>query len=452
MMERRLVSSRHLVVYVRPFSLLIALVAIAAGILPARATCPGGPLYSEIANNYPQYLAACTGSPSTCPEATPPTIVASSQPQEVTLSTQIPTDMAVVVVRWQAQVYNPATYTWDVLWEHASDETLPRTGPFTLTYGAPGLKESATHAFRVAWCDANGCTCWSQRSTSVTTTGFTNVAPNAPAATSYKVEDSFERPVTAFKCNSSGSNYGDGLGPDAVWADCQLGGTQPGPSIADNGHAAKFEPNSSATYETRYAEHRHTFTEAKVRVAEAVGSGIAYNFQVTARQHMAGAPIEVRSYNVKLLYKVRQCFTKPQLVIWRADEYGQASCDASGNPILPGAILIPDTSNPTGKCTAMPPLDQVDPATGTSYPVWLRLEVDDTNDVPPNPTLTATVAWGNCPSGQGIDSCDYVCRATRMDTGDPKDMSFLSGRQDRWGMGFHDKRYFVDLFRTGSEQ
>jgi hypothetical protein len=101
----------------------------------------------------------------------------------------------------------------------------------------------------------------------------------------------------------------------------------------------------------------------------------------------------------------------------------------------------------------MPPLDLVDPATGTSYPVWLRIEVDDvTEQGLPTPKITATVAWGNCPAGQGIDSCEFACRATRIDSGDPGNMAYPpGGREDRWGMSFHDKTYFVSGFRTGSE-
>ncbi len=124
--------------------------------------------------------------------------------------------------------------------------------------------------------------------------------------------------------------------------------------------------------------------------------------------------------------------------------------------------------NPTG-CESLLPLDPWDPAQppeqsvlchppGGGCPASAAPEVLSVNShgatlqahVPGGYTqlrsvrIRATAMWDCDEAG----TCQHSCSFARVDDNNPVHQMF--GQIGRWGVGFHEKRYYIDYFKAGS--
>lgn len=440
-----------------PLSLILASIVALSHPFAAAQTYPindrgcdtRSPLDPWTPPEYPVYAELCgPGGPgSSCPSAGPPTVL-SMDSQEAVLSTIVPAGYYASGVWWRA-LGGPGMQQ---LWMHGSTEGLPPGGypPGTIIdFGAPGLVPGSPHEFQVAFCDPLLCLCWSAPSAPVPTDSLDNLGPTPPATLSTTMEDHFDRPDTTGKCDGG---HGDGLGPGQVWDDrCDDVSATSSPRIVD--HSGYFLPSSFAEYTALVPSRSHTFADTKVRVDLTNTNASKYNFQVVARVvQPTTSGFSGRLYAAKLILGPRHCAEPTLFAVWFAEnpsnpwnEYNKASClpeDATHSRPYDPSVAV--------ECNAAgftPPLDVEDPAhPGRSKPVWLRIEVEDGSAQQRNVIVRATVAW-DCPDGQPISQCAHVCSVTRNDTDDTHHQMF--DQIGRWGMGFHEKHYYVDYFKAG---
>lgn len=434
-------------------SLLLTVLVTAGNLaLPVQAQCPVQvPLSAPEAEGDPLYAVLCglrppggqVVTPLPCP--VPETVVVDrawdrAQGMVLTARTFHPTGGRIFAIWWKAEVvYGTST---QVLWTQRTTEGIPALGlpvGTTVRYGAPGLREGATHRFSVAFEAANGSkTCWAPSTDSIPTPDFVKFGPPEPASMGRRVQDDFDRPATV-----PVSQNGDGLGPRLVWTPSDVYWAAQTCEIADDQSAAWVTPTSGFTYERLTEGHDKTYAEMEVRVDRAsspVDPGFRYNLQVQAR---VGATDPTKgstpSHAAKLLFGPRGC-TQPAIVLFRLPEvYGQALCEVDGTGHLsasPGGVICDGT---TGH--EIPPMDQADPNDPTrSQPVWLRIEVQ--NNIDGEPVIVGRVRW------QDAGGAWHVC-----ETGPGEEWTDRSAEkivtQGKWGASFHDRRYFVNVFRAG---
>ncbi len=408
----------------------------------------------EVVDNDPIYQDICLSKPPSCSAPAPPVVLDDPaddfvRPQELSFEATVPAGFVADRVKRQVE-YVGAGGAILPLWADESEQGIrkdgagnPIAGPYTIRLGAPGLLENTGHRFRVSFRrDSDDYwLCLSIRTPEKSTTAFSTFGPTPPVTV--EVEDDFRRPETDFR-----SNAGDGLGPAVVWQESLTTAR-----IASDGdeQAPEFSALLNPSVLERYAaeaSNPHTYAEGLFRTAQ---PGF-YNIDLFTKEHVVSQmPMVMNSYVLKLAYLTRGCDTNPTLFLLRAvEESGSSTCDQAGlpNPNLPpdAALVIPDPSQP--KCNARPPLDVEDGAdTFTpkrSQPVWLRIEADQS--VEGDPIITATVAW-NCPDNQVIGNCGNVCKLTRTDNVS-SDMLLVKGL---WGFWVHDKAYYLDFFRAGSD-
>lgn len=427
--------------------------------------CPGpNPQLAESVTS--QYLSQCQtlGPGNTCPKPSAPSISSgTAYPQEVTVTATVPSTDA-TVVKFRAD-YGLAM---DNLWTHKLIRSpgTTFTADSTVTFGAPGLVENATNYIRVAYCFADTtCTCWSDP-TSVTLSSFSSVGPAPPAAIGsghtmvQEVEDNFNRPDTGPTCreaNDTTTALGDGLGPTpqtgpastGVWSSCNPSLSNQNVRVKD--HAAFATPSSTMTYTRQAALGEHSYSEGLLRVYDPATGEIPFNLQASTRQYVSG--MQVYSWNAKIMNQIRECST-PAIGLFRfPDQYSIAGCYSNTPTSYYMTMPTADTSD---KCDAAPPLATVDSSppsplpSNVSQPVWLRVEArnEEISNGVFRIRLVGSVAWGNCSSGQDISQCDHVCTISRLAD------SFPSGALSEvgmFGMSFHDRYYYVDLFRAGSD-
>ena len=275
-------------------SLTILAALLAAG--PAVAQCPGEqPLVSEIVNNDPAVLAACGGLNQSggCWEPSPPQ-AGSTLAQETTLTALalLPAGFTPTSVWWRAEHrLGPGNFV--ILWEYKSTENVPAQTGDEVSFGAPGLVESAPHHFRVSYCDADGCLCWSNRSSIATTQDFSTLPPTSPMSTSFEVEDNFRRLLTQPKVAG-----GDGLGPDQVWMVDPVSNTR----IGDDTDSAFLAPGANANdaialYARKEATGVHSFSEVLFRNEGLSSGGVRqeYRFDVEAKAQFVMSDVYVGS-------------------------------------------------------------------------------------------------------------------------------------------------------------
>lgn len=422
-------------------ALALTLAVIAHG--SAHALCPTQtPLTDLDAEGDPLYYnVICVFNPGglepppPCPKPAAPTVLPSSvRSQGMTLQATVPNDIASAHAVWWTAEYLSDTGELVTLWIERSVQGIGSGGlvPGTnVEFGAPGLVENGNHYFRVTFEDATGLKmCWSPRTSATTTTGFAT-CPTPPSGLYVKVEDDFDRPETD---PVHGTPAGDGIGPDEVWTPSDsISPTHP-IRIAEDEESALAVPTSNMVYERLQETDHKSYAETEIRVdlARSAGTSFAYNYQMQARMGQVDPSTgQAPSVAVKLIKGPRQC-TQPSLLIFQLpEEYTITRCTADGSapePPIGGTI-----------CTDAPPLDIEDPnEPGLSYPVWLRIEVENNYDK--EPVVTGTAYWWD--SGGAYQEC----MASRVFVGDPYQMVDVEGR---WGVSFHDKHYRVGTFCAG---
>ncbi len=403
------------------------------------APCPPGPLLQEVANADPDYLAACTPTP-TCPTPDAPVLVGTALAQEAVIRATVPDGFTPTRVLWQAERFvSPGVY--QLLWTHESIAGISQgAGPYPVDFGAPGLATNATHHFRVTFCNADGCFCWSPRSAAVTTTGFDTTGPAPPPSpVVQKVEDRFQRPATNPKYSQMGvpgSRLGDGLGPDVVWKDYhEQVNIWNGSKIVTNPNAAYIPTNAIACY-TPPAAHEHSYADARFGLpASAVDA--KYNLDVRLRIHETNS---VRGYAAKLVYGPLDAANEPKLKIYRL--VGSIITPLASLTLPTATCGAPDPQNP---CNCRPPLV---PGSGS---VWLRGEIED-SDPPVSPIVKATVAWesGSSLCNGAIETCPFVCEIQFTDSStEGQDMANRTGAS---GVQAHERPILLYEFSSGHEE
>ncbi len=250
-----------------------------------------------------------------------------------------------------------------------------------------------------------------------------------------------------------GSTPGDGLGPESVWLDfCER---NPGSAPHVKHNSGYFYPTSNAEFVALTSAHQHTFADAMVRIDLTDTNASKYNFQVVARIVPPRTPTAFsgRHYMVKLILGPRKCVEPTLFAVWNSDdpndpanEYVKASCvqesPTQSHPYDPSAGVECYHQGQT------PPLDVLDPDQvnhpGMSKPVWLRIEVEDTNPQQRWVRIRASAMWDCDLSGM----CQHSCSFERIDENDA--VHQMHGQLGRWGLGFHEKRYYVDYFKAGN--
>ncbi|GAB4226963.1 MAG: hypothetical protein Kow0062_28890 [Acidobacteriota bacterium] len=440
---------------------------------PARAGCAlSDPIPSALAENNEQYAQICglgwQGSHSIepCPMPAEPTIDVARTHAEGTVATAlVPYDYA-QKVRWELA----AGSSYTVLYQHESTEAfdagdLPAGAP--VTFGAPGLTPGTTNHVRVAFQDNHGeWTCWSPWHT-FGTPAYTDLDPDPPAGMAIRVEDLFDRPDTAPRCADS-SVLGDGIGPDAVWYAYSLNSSLLCPELHDR--SARFFQATGGRYQGEKARSSNlSWSEAEVRVEIAPSVESIANFQVETKVtepvfydcETVNATV-VRAYWAKLAWGPRLCEQPTLFLVRSPEQYGIATCtdtDGDGTNDTPvtagqGQFKVCDGSGPGAM---RPPLDQEDPDhPGRSYPVWARITANDpgTED---RVILQAWIAW-NCADadGDGTVDIDTECDTCTHQWTDFVDQANgacqpILDTPGRWGMGFHERTYFVETFRAGDD-
>jgi len=439
--------------------LLVNVVIVIVSLVGARAVsaqCIGPkPLLSELALVSPwrQYCYPPPPLPNPCTPPAPPILVSAVGAQEVQLQATVSDGFTASSAWWRAeQITSQGPLT---VWEFESKSGILSTpGPYTVTFGAPGLAGTDPYYFRVSFTNAQNGTklCYSDLSAASFTQGAFSSLPPAPPPTPVQqlVEDDFNRQGSTLKCvNPTGA----GLGPNEVWTDC-IGGQ--GGSVNETYHVAEFTPSGQATYRRSQASWFPSYSEMNVRVRE---PNLKYNLEVEGAVQPGtwnGVPTD-KFYVAKLDFGPRDCTQHPILFLAKFPmEYGYAACNIDGTPrteLQPsgGVLTIPDTVNGGPKCNATPPLGQAEGGGETrSKPVWMRIETQyNPTTNPANWTVTGTVAW-DCPTSGSpvppIDQCGHVCTKTRVDTAVEADMQVPGA----WGMGFHERYYHVEIFRAGA--
>lgn len=432
----------------------------------AEAQCPGSePAFSAVVNEQPQLLQACR---TLTPEggcATPSPLVVDvsrTHAQEATLEAAVPSGFTATSSHWLLERWNGSN--WTHLWTHESIQGAPMAGGSAVSFGAPGLVASTDHRARVSFCDDKGtetsaddeCFCWSSP-VSFTTTAFEEPGPAPPPAPMLrKVQDRFDRPNTNPKCRAQGdpTPLGDGLGPPEVWADCVPGQSE---TVRIVDRDAWTTPSSEMVYTRQWATHPDSYAQMQVRVDNYETGGFRYNLQVGTRlvyrQIMPGVSA-LTGYYLKLVVDARDCANPTMMLVRLPAEHNAAKCDGTPFPYrvtLPSNACDPnaDPSRPN-KCDCAPPLDVGDPdRSGYSKPVWMRVEAWDVLG-DSRPHFTGGIAWGNCPTGEPMSTCQFYCAfpEPRLDTGDPQSMLSAIGT---WGAYFHEKNYAVEVFDAGSK-
>jgi hypothetical protein len=454
---------------------LIGVLFMASGAsLPARAGCSvSDPIPYELAENNEYYAVLCGlgwgggGSVDPCPRPTLPVADSSrDHAQGLVVSATVPANSPNAHAVWWDIAYEAGGGTFVPLWSHRSTDGIPAEGlapGTTVTFGAPGLVIDDTHFVRVSFEDENGeKLCWSNFASmdthplavddpSYDAGVHGSVSPAPPSGTYWRVEEIFDRPDTEPRCE--GYLPGDGIGPDAVWSAYSVNPQTLCPELDAN--AGYFPQGTGARYEAEEAGSPFaSFAEALVRVDLTRPSLSKYNFQVETKitepayYECVDATV-IRSSAAKLVYGPRGC-SVPTLFLARGPEqYGMATCvdadgDGTSEPIDPDFGIV---------CPDFPPLDVEDPQNpGTSEPVWLRVVARPVGD---DVELRATAAW-DCPDPgpEGvppIEECQ-TCTFLRLDEPplDPDDpCQPITDEFGNWGMGFHERWYFVDTFRAG---
>lgn len=416
---------------------------------PVWALCPGGPLFSEVVNNDPMLLQACGGG-GQCTVPARPTILTGDPfngPQSYRVQATIPQGLqGVTSARWIAEYKQPTTQLIGVWYTGETIEGFqtPKNGGETITSVLPGLVSGTTTYFKVAFCVDDDCTCWSDRSLGEDTPSFSTSLPKPPGSVDLEVEDDFRRPATSPKFQPANPTVraGDGLGPwqenpsgasnlrGIVWVDGVKGVAAGNGSRIHTDQERAFLPVNAAPCYGREATHEHAYAEALFELDPNEQDDL-YNFDVRSRVHFNDSVL--RGYFVKLAHGFVGA-DSPTLRIGRFEGM---------NPINKVDLEMP-TSDPADKCDEAPPLAR----TGGQR-VWLRTEVFNTIGPQPHPKVVATAAWGNCSANQPIDQCEHVCMAEFEDF-DPIGGEFLE-IEGMWGMFAHERNYFLDLFRAGSE-
>ena len=436
-------------------SLLIALGWVMVLVPSAHASlCPiDEPIEEDLANNNTYYIQLCNLDPpgDPCPAPAPPTID-SVDAQAADLSAVVPDFMdSAHAVWWKAWVYSEDDGFWHAIWVHESTEDVPTGGLLpgdVVTFGAPGLQEGQLARFQVAFeSEFNFVTCWSAWTTTADPLpGFdAAVGPSPPGDMGWRVEDVFERPDTETRCFGPSSQKGDGLGPEAVW---QGAAVQANPCPRIDGGAAYFGPSSDARYAGHEAEHWNSFADALVQVDEP-GTDREYNFQVQTRvsepfpDPCNNDETVIKSYAAKLILGPRHCAEPTLFLVRGPEEYPKATCQPDGSG---GSVPVdPDYAI---ECTGLeePPLREGGSA-------WLRIEARDVQGTR-NVALKGTVAW-DCVDANGdgeiaMTECE-TCSFTRTDEYESAngDCQPLFGQSGKWSMGFHERWYFIDVFRAG---
>ncbi|MDQ7006426.1 MAG: hypothetical protein Q9Q40_04275 [Acidobacteriota bacterium] len=345
-------------------------------------------------------------------------------------------------VWWMAETVDSSGFL-HTLWTHRSTDGIPSGGLAPgdhVDFGAPGLPENSSVRFRVTFEDASGLKlCWSDRSIEYSTIAFDSAGePTLPSDIYLKVQDDYDRPETHAL---DATPPGDGLGPEAVWTSRGIGSsTAHEVRIAEDGSHALVAPSTSIQYETTKEQFHHSLAESKLRVDLARSSGVTipYNLQIQARiGDVDPSTGEAPSYAVKLLKGVRDCDRSVLVAFRLPDAYGQASCDSNGNP-LPSTEGVFCEDPITGE---EPPLENEDPNyAGLSRPVWLRIEVANSQPPSNDPVVEGTVFW------QDSQGNWRSCSVRRPFEGDPGNMKGILGK---WGMSFHDVWYRLDWFKAG---
>ncbi|MBP7149843.1 MAG: hypothetical protein KBD01_20135 [Acidobacteria bacterium] len=406
-----------------------------------------------------------------CPRPQAPTLELPTHAQEATVSIQVlqwgdPPRVA-RAIWWKASYLTNGV--WNDLWTYRSVQGIGPNGAAAgtiLRFGVPGLVQNLQGSptppvanyvqAAIEWTDGTQ-TCMSDRRR-IYTPDFETTGPTPPVP--LLIEDQFKRPPTDPSC---GSEIGDGLGPhataessDAVYKDCfQISGENHTAAIriAPDEDDAQASWASLFRYEARddtdaTGWRSHSYADALVR-ASMQPAAFPYNLQIHAR--WAGDYPETKSYVAKLTKGPRGCTgSHPALFVlqfpleddeWNpTGAYGLGRCDADrdsdGTPDPP----LDQWGNPAGViCDENVPLDVEDGTSGMSKPVWLRIEV-----LPDfvSPTVVATAVWYE-------GSTQHSCTHSRTFYQDPGDMNGV--RHGKWGMSFHERTYFIDIFRAGAE-
>jgi len=445
---------------------------------PARAGCAlSDPIPSELAENNEQYAQICglgwdgTHAIEPCIQPDAPAVDVGRTHAEATVATAIVSVGEAKAVRWQ--VATGPSYTQ--LYFHTSTDAFSAGGlPMgaAVSTGLPGLAPGTENHVRAAFLDHMGdWTCWSPWTT-VTTPGYVDLDPDPPAGTATRVEDLFDRPETSPRCKGT-DQQGDGIGPDAIWEGWKAAGApvnNPCPRIADDEATAEFGPSTGARYTGETAQsQRLSWSEAEVRVDRAAPIASVANFQVEAK---VTDPVfyscpdvnatAVRAYWAKLVWGPRLCEQPTLFLVRSPEQYAVATCtdtDGDGTNDTPvtagqGQFKVCDGSAPGAM---RPPLDQEDPDhPGRSYPVWARIQARQLADAT-GVELKAWTAW-NCADADGDGTVDIAsecdtCTHQWTDFVDQAngDCQPILDTPGRWGMGFHERTYFVETFRAGDD-
>ncbi len=368
-------------------------------------------------------------------------------------------------VFWVAENWDPSTPGWFEIWRKLSkDSKAARSADettWTVRFGATGLLPGRTHRFAVAYCrfadGVRGCSCWSDYATmsGPTPSGFPDVKPTPPASTLQRAEDTFTRPYqTSPKFVSATVQGGDGLGPDGAWQDQFSSGSAGNGSYVKKVGSTTFAlmpQGAAANYVLYPSAHEHSYAEALFDVEPAQSEG--YNFDLRARIHYPAGG--VRAYVAKLHYKLYGATTAPRLTIFRSN----LVAPNPGNEDL-GTIAFQDDADATAdyhthcanvNCKCWPEMQKLSGTIRPPRPIWLRIEVDDTSDVPAVPMITATAAWDDSdhPCTGDIGTCPYRCTVQLTDNS-ALGLVF-AGQQGYWGLDTHERNYRVYRFRAGNE-
>ncbi len=401
-----------------------------------RAGCVlNNPIPKELAENSQVFAQICSlgwnnnKSVLPCPAPSNLTIVTNSERAQSAIIRTSYGAWDFYAVRIQALDGN-----FNEIWQRRSIQGRPAAGYWSsgseVEFGVPGLNPGATNYIRVAMEDsAGGVTCWSNYK-SVLTSSFAKSGPTLPANINLKVQDDYDRPATDPLFPASGLKGGDGIGPVAVWTTSDSVSTSKPVVIASDGLGAKTSPSSFITYNRAEENNAHSYVEAEVRVdRNATADPTKYNFQVQVR---IGDPVPqtgVPSYAAKLVKGYRGCSSAAILLFRTPDEGIFAKCVGSGSN------LAPDPNIGGAICTSEPPLGTEDSnKSGFSFPVWMRLEVDNTGE-DDAPVLTAQAFWV---SGSSFQQCTATA-VIREDTGDPGQMKTERGK---WGLSTDDGTVF----------
>lgn len=438
---------------VRFLGVVVAAGVAAGSAYPAYAQCPGPPpAFSELANQDPEFLQLCYqldpggGCPvpdsSPTPDASHPVLA-----QEAIIQATVPAGFTATSVVWSATFLDPVSGSAGTVWaSHTTDDPTVDPPPYnsgdTVKFGATGLVPGADHRFRVSFCDANGCFCWSNQSDPVLAGAFAGGAPEPPAASTVReLEDTFRR------LNTSVANAGgDGIGPQDVWLNNDMRIVDDLDPATSVGGTAEMLQGGTAI-RTRASDHEHAFAEMLVRGVRNNQGQIGtdeYNVDLIVRSFESG-PMQLKGYYLKLSRDPAVADGERALSVGRIE-------GVAGAPFF--TLKLKDI-NPVQqpKCPINGPLpleeDELDGSgnpTGRSKAVWLRFEIDDDPDLG-EPILSGYVAWG-CTSG-GIEDCDKVCKF-EDEIDDQGSSKGLFGQKGRYGFCSHHKTHFADIVRGGS--